>query len=734
GPIPDIEYPEWIPHCSEYLREVTLQNYDEETLYYSLILEEHSGPAGWLSVTGFTGMIPTGENNSDTGTIICNTGGIVCDPGSTVWLDGRVIVSIFIPLVADTINIHIPVTSEIPAPVIDTVSTACLSLALLSNGSCGNQGVMGRVQMDYVDAGDCDPEATVYLYDGSPVLGWLDETDTVMNWSIFGNGYTQPYSFVQQSTTPTYITADYEAYSSTFLTHDSSIMLEKTYYAPLAPDTCHFVIQELRFWSNDGLSHDNLIVGEAVDWDVPADSNFDNGSGFNAAEQIIYQFGAEYGQDDATECQENDARFAGIKFLHMYVKSGDWTELDGPYGATTGDGPTWIYNTDNGFEPGELYERMAAGGYSLYESSNPDSQYVDLHSLMTYSRGLSLFLGDTLIVYTALMTVENGTESDLFAYGQEAAEWLCEHVPDACQCICGECGDVDGDGLITIADVTYFVNWIATGGPAPMSTCAIDVDGYQGVTIMDYDALWDYYTMLPFWPPDLTCPGDEPRLDGPVSSNHYVRLLSDGNLPASETNMTLELELTLEISMKMVSLPVRILVDGAPVTVDDLRLTDLLDSPSPIPVTQRITPNGIYVASVDNDMLSGKLAEVDISVTAAAYDRLIYLEWYEAGDGYCGGVIEYPVVVVYDYTAWLPGLICRLPSPECCEQRGNVDHLGDINVSDLTYLVAYLFQNGFPPPCEEEGDVDASGAINVSDLTSLVAYMFSGGPGPLPCP
>jgi hypothetical protein len=76
----------------------------------------------------------------------------------------------------------------------------------------------------------------------------------------------------------------------------------------------------------------------------------------------------------------------------------------------------------------------------------------------------------------------------------------------------------------------------------------------------------------------------------------------------------------------------------------------------------------------------------------------------------------------------------------CCIPpiRGNVngDELDDINVSDLTYLVAFLFNAGPPPSCFEEGNVngDAQEAVNVQDLTYLVAYLFSGGPAPASCP
>ncbi len=71
----------------------------------------------------------------------------------------------------------------------------------------------------------------------------------------------------------------------------------------------------------------------------------------------------------------------------------------------------------------------------------------------------------------------------------------------------------------------------------------------------------------------------------------------------------------------------------------------------------------------------------------------------------------------------------------CVGDRGNVDGLLDdqVNVSDLTYLVAYLFQGGPPPPVFEEADVNADGDLNVADLTYLVDYLFSGGPAPQPC-
>ncbi|MBU8935021.1 MAG: thrombospondin type 3 repeat-containing protein [candidate division Zixibacteria bacterium] len=72
----------------------------------------------------------------------------------------------------------------------------------------------------------------------------------------------------------------------------------------------------------------------------------------------------------------------------------------------------------------------------------------------------------------------------------------------------------------------------------------------------------------------------------------------------------------------------------------------------------------------------------------------------------------------------------------CVGIRGNIDGIqnDEINIADLTYLVAYLFVGGPPPPSLLETDVNADGEINIADLTYLVNYLFTGGPPPEPCP
>ena len=72
----------------------------------------------------------------------------------------------------------------------------------------------------------------------------------------------------------------------------------------------------------------------------------------------------------------------------------------------------------------------------------------------------------------------------------------------------------------------------------------------------------------------------------------------------------------------------------------------------------------------------------------------------------------------------------------CIGSRGNIDgDLGDmIDISDLVYLVDYMFTGGPPPPVFEEADVDGNGVLDISDLVYMIDFMFNGGPPPEPCP
>ena len=55
---------------------------------------------------------------------------------------------------------------------------------------------------------------------------------------------------------------------------------------------------------------------------------------------------------------------------------------------------------------------------------------------------------------------------------------------------------------------------------------------------------------------------------------------------------------------------------------------------------------------------------------------------------------------------------------------GDVNVDGHTDISDLTYLIEYLFAGGEPPPIEYTADLDGSGSVDISDLSLLVVMLF----------
>lgn len=64
---------------------------------------------------------------------------------------------------------------------------------------------------------------------------------------------------------------------------------------------------------------------------------------------------------------------------------------------------------------------------------------------------------------------------------------------------------------------------------------------------------------------------------------------------------------------------------------------------------------------------------------------------------------------------------------------GDVDVTRQVDLSDIVYLIKYIFSDGPPPqPYPLNGDVDCNGHVSLSDAVYLVNYIFLDG-APRPC-
>jgi hypothetical protein len=523
---PVIAFPSWSKHGVQKDTALTIENSGNTALTYAITVNEYTGPTGWLTHSGLGSGVPSGTNNTVTGTIHINTGGIVNTPGTIVHLSGDLTFTGNSTTSPDVIEIDHWVADTLVPPTFDTLHTGCFALVVSSNGSWGNQGA-GHVNLDYFDYGDCDDlegaedtipgDATVYVYDASPVICWPDGDSVICNWSVFGNGYLSDVGFFPLGHVDPIDMGTFEMYQSVLTTRDTNILIEKLWIAPYdqTPPGANFIIQVLKLSSYDGQTHTGLNIGEAIDWDVPADSASRNRSGFYLPERLIYQFGSEYNEDDDVECQENSDRYAGIKLAEIVeISPTDTTESTDFWGAYTEDNPTWVYGNDNGYVPREIDSMMTTNEGYVIES---DSLDVDLHTVMTFRSNYTLAPGHKIVIFKCLITTRLGYAAFIAAAEACDAWYEANLKPPPTGC-CNEIntplgrGDVDyaeGGTLdaVDISDLVYMVDFMFTGGDPPPcwdEAELVEPFGDEALSISDLVYLVDY--MFTGGPPPPPCP------------------------------------------------------------------------------------------------------------------------------------------------------------------------------------------------------------------------------------
>ncbi len=79
---------------------------------------------------------------------------------------------------------------------------------------------------------------------------------------------------------------------------------------------------------------------------------------------------------------------------------------------------------------------------------------------------------------------------------------------------------------------------------------------------------------------------------------------------------------------------------------------------------------------------------------------------------------------------------CRVATTDFGYKPGDANCSGgNPNLSDIIYLVNYVFKGGSAPCLGSLGDANCSHTKpNLSDIIYLVNYIFKGGPAPIPCP
>ncbi len=481
----NIDLPTWVKPNVELTIDLTIENLGNADVSYNISVEEDNGPAGWLAVSGFSGTVLSGLSNIEIGTLHLNTAGVQT---SEAGLYGRVIFNSNSVSSPDTIPVYLAVVDTLVTPSIDSI-LGYMSLVVSNNGNYGNMGNngTGRLNFDYTaNSLDCDTTADIYLYDASPLLGKIEGVDTIFYHSFRQDNWLNPNSFRPIGGQALGNGTKYNWYSTGILTTpDTTIALEQTFYAPTTIGA-NYMIKKLKIWSADGAAHNGLRIGDVVDWDIPSDTNAWNSSAFDPTRNLIYQIGGEFDQDNpqGDDCIDSDRRFGGMAFLKSVLNGTEYKTIT--YSTYTAPNNQFIEPTGN-LVSGELWNNMGQPGFSV------ETGVYDQHTVICYEPSFDLGATDTIVFWTSLLSVYDGTVSDILVAADSAFELAsCLNTfPSDCNpvgsCCVANRGNVDGDALdeIDISDLVALVAYMFQGSATPVCLEEADIDGSGGIDISD---------------------------------------------------------------------------------------------------------------------------------------------------------------------------------------------------------------------------------------------------------
>lgn len=284
-------------------------------------------------------------------------------------------------------------------------------------------------------------------------------------------------------------------------------------------------------------------------------------------------------------------------------------------------------------------------------------------------------------------------------------------VPTSAQ----DCGDMDGNGMLSIPDLTVLLNYFLQGGTPPVDSALMEFDDRIGITVGDLAAAFD---CIP-WVCDQFCAcGATQAYTYPVSQSDTVFLPSLSSIPAD---------------------------------VDSVRLTvyQAIDSRC---AYAAYVPYLVYGSSWDSVFVETnaiiKAGDTAIAVTGntwAGYGRrpLRSMTYVRQRPGVGSLVPQYETwfdnkrlavartdTLTFQYESYAPVVMNYEVSLCCGERVGNIDCSSDgvTDIADLNEMVNYLFlyvdEYELCCPAAANCDGDVNGDIDIGDLTALINFLF----------
>ncbi len=131
-----------------------------------------------------------------------------------------------------------------------------------------------------------------------------------------------------------------------------------------------------------------------------------------------------------------------------------------------------------------------------------------------------------------------------------------------------------------------------------------------------------------------------------------------------------------------------------------------------------------------DDIYPVEYCTTSVMLTDSAIDTTLFVTDLELGD-------HYYKVRAKDgegqYSSFSPFMVAHVNySVLCSWQVADANNDGIVDISDVVYLIGYIFSGGLAPTPNAigSGDADCSGAVDISDVVFLISYIFAGGAAP----